>query len=106
MDKLLLALSAGSLGGLAQPPPLQILKAAAPRSRPAGWRGWPMFLAAASPSASAQSWLRRWLAIRNEDCAAYPVQGCAELPYGAFRGMLYNNRSDGGEGHLPPLLQR
>lgn len=51
----------------------------------------------------AQSWLRRWLAIRNEDCAAYPVPRCAELLDGAFRGMLYENLSDGGERRLPPL---
>jgi len=51
----------------------------------------------------AQSWLRRWLAIRNEDCAAYPVPRCAELLDGAFRGMLYENLSDGGERRLHPL---
>lgn len=51
----------------------------------------------------AQSWWRRWLAIRNEDCAAYPVPRCAELLDGAFRGMLYDNLSEGGERSLPPL---
>jgi hypothetical protein len=51
----------------------------------------------------AQSWLPRWLAIRNQDCAAYPVQQCAALLDGAFRGMLYDNLSDGGERRLPPL---
>ena len=51
----------------------------------------------------AQSWLRRWLAIRNEDCVAYPVPRCAELLDGAFRGMLYYNLSHYGERRLPPL---
>jgi hypothetical protein len=51
----------------------------------------------------AQSWLRRWLAIRNQDCSAYPVQQCAALLDGAFRGMLNDNLSDGGERRLPPL---
>jgi hypothetical protein len=50
-----------------------------------------------------QSWLRRWLNIRNEDCAAYPVPRCAELLDGAFRAMLYDNLTDGGERSLPPL---
>ena len=51
----------------------------------------------------AQSWLRRWLAIRNEDCAAYPVPRCAALLDGAFRGMLYDNLTVDGERRLPPL---
>lgn len=51
----------------------------------------------------ARSWLRRWLAIRNEDCAAYPVPRCAALLDGAFRGMLYDNLTDGGERRLPRL---
>ena len=53
----------------------------------------------------AQSWQRRWLAIRNEDCAAYPVQRCAALLDGAFRAMLYDNLSSGGE-RRPPALPR
>jgi hypothetical protein len=51
----------------------------------------------------AQSWLRRWVVIRNQDCSAYPVPRCAALLDGAFGGMLYDNLSDGGERHLPPL---
>lgn len=51
----------------------------------------------------AQSWLRRWLAIRNEDCAAYPVPRCAALLDGAFRAMLYDNLSNGGERRVLPL---
>lgn len=50
-----------------------------------------------------RSWLRRWIAIRNQDCAAYPVPRCAVLLDGAFRGMLYDNLSDGGERRLPAL---
>lgn len=50
-----------------------------------------------------RSWLRRWLAIRNEDCAAYPVPQCAVLLDGAFRGMLHDNLSAGGERRLPAL---
>jgi hypothetical protein len=49
----------------------------------------------------AQSWRRRWLAIRNEDCAAHPVSRCAQLLDGALRGMLYDNLSNGGERRLP-----
>jgi hypothetical protein len=45
----------------------------------------------------AQSWLPRWLAIRNQDCSAYPVQQCAALLDGAFRAMLYDNLTDGDE---------
>jgi hypothetical protein len=52
---------------------------------------------------AAQSWLQRWFAIRDQDCAAYPVPRCAVLLDGAFRGMLYDNLSDGGEQRLPPL---
>lgn len=52
-------------------------------------------------SRPAQSWLRRWLAIRDEDCAAYPVRRCAKLLDGAFRAMLYDNLSDEGERRLP-----
>ena len=51
----------------------------------------------------ARSWLRRWLAIRNEDCAAYPVPRCAALLDGAFRGMLYDDLTDAGERRLPRL---
>jgi hypothetical protein len=53
----------------------------------------------------AQTWLRRWAAIRDEDCRAYPVQQCAALLDGAFRGMLYDNLPDGGQTRLPPLRQ-
>jgi hypothetical protein len=53
----------------------------------------------------AQSWLRQWHGIRNQDCTAYPVQQCAALLDGAFRGMLYDNLTDGGRTGLPPLRQ-
>jgi hypothetical protein len=51
----------------------------------------------------AQSWLPRWLAVRNQDCSAYPVRQCATLLDGAFRGMLYGNLTAGGEWRLPAL---
>ena len=52
---------------------------------------------------AAQSWLRRWLAVRNQDCAAYPVPRCAVLLDGAFRWMIYSLLTDDGRRRLPAL---
>lgn len=52
---------------------------------------------------AAQSWLRRWVAVRDQDCAAYPVPRCAEMLDGAFRWMIYSLLTDGGRQRLPPL---
>jgi hypothetical protein len=52
---------------------------------------------------AAQSWLRRWVAVRDQDCAAYPVPRCAEMHDGAFRWMIYSLLTDGGRQRLPPL---
>jgi len=49
-------------------------------------------------SASAKELLRGWKAVRDADCAAYPVPGCAARLNAAFGRMLAALSSDAGEG--------
>jgi hypothetical protein len=68
--------------------------AVSPPARAHNSRSLDSLLGRVAERQAAHSFARRWEAIRNADCVAYPVPNCAARLDAAFRGMLEDLLSD------------